>query len=192
MKTNVFLSILSMLLFIGCNNDKKATEAAPAEPQLKTATQLDPKAEKLAALQKATATDLDQLQKLVPAEMAGIKRTRLNMNSNIGYAIVQADFQKNNKTDIRMIAYDCAGEQGAKLYNNSFLSYLDKNENNAEDYTKTIDFMGGKAVEKYEAAHKITTLSFLANETILIVLTGRNITAETLKEAAQKLSVKVS
>jgi hypothetical protein len=176
-----------LVILVSCNNDKKVTEETTANPQVKTTAQVDPKTQKLESLKTATATDLDQMQKMVPAEMAGIKRTRLNMNSNIGYSIVQADYVKNSKSDIRLIAYDCAGEQGSQLYNSSFLSYLDKNEENAGGYTKTINLNGKKTIEKYEAATKSTSISFLANETVLMVLHGKNISAETLKEAALKL-----
>ena len=59
-------------------------------------------------------------------------------------------------------------------------------------YTKTIDFGGGKAVETYEKNNKECTLTYLANDRLLITVRGHNMTADELKAAAGKLNFKVS
>jgi hypothetical protein len=182
--------MIVMLTFISCSDKKTAKEPVP-EPQVKSVAKVDPVAEKLEALKKAPPTDLSEMQKMLPDEMAGIKRSKFSMNSNLGYAIVRADYEQSSK-NLHIVMYDCTGEQGSDLYKKSFLSYLDKSDASQEGYIKTIDFMGNKAVERFEAGNKVTTLSFMADDKILVVLSGKNIPAETLKEAAQKLTVKAS
>jgi hypothetical protein len=179
-------------LFFSCSDDKKVEKQIPPEPQVKSAVQVDPKVQKLEELKKAPTKGLDALQNMLPAEMSGIKRSKFSMTSNLGYATAQADYEKNSKTYIHLALYDCAGEQGSALYNNSFLSSLDKNEQNDAGYTKTIELNGGKAIEKYEAATKVTTISYLGNDQILVVVAGKNIPAETLKEAISKMNMKIS
>ena len=88
--------------------------------------------------------------------------------------------------------YDCTGEKGADIYKNSFQSYMNKTDATEAGYTKTIDFMGGKAIERFDASNKTTTLSFMADDKILVVLSGKNVPIETLKEAAQKFHSKAS
>jgi hypothetical protein len=163
--------MIVMLTFISCSDNKTAIKETP-QPQVKSVAKTDPDKEMLEALKKAQATDLGEMQKMLPDEMAGIKRSKFSMTSNLGYATVQADYEKNSKTYLHLVMYDCTGEQGADLYKSSFLSYLGKPVENAEGYTKTIDLMGKRAVERYEAANKVTTLSFLANDKILVVLSG--------------------
>jgi hypothetical protein len=184
--------MIVMLTFISCS-DKKTKEPVP-EPQVKSAAKVekDPVAEKLEALRKASPTDLSVMQEMLPAEMAGIKRSKFSMTSNLGYAMVQADYEKSSKEYVHLVMYDCTGEQGADLYKKSFLAYMDKTDANADGYTKAVDFMGKKAVERFEAGNKIVTLSFMADDKILVVLSGKNIPAETIREAAQKLNTKSS
>ena len=88
--------------------------------------------------------------------------------------------------------YDCTGAEGANLYKSSYLDYLNKSDANTEGYTKTIDFLGGKAIERHETAQDVTTLSFVTKEKILIVLSGKGVSVEALKEAANTLHVKAS
>ncbi len=192
MKRVLLFLIMIVPTIFSCSDDKKVEKQLPPEPQVKSAVQVDPKVQKLEELKKATATGLDALQNMLPAEMSGIKRSKFSMTSNLGYATAQADYEKNSKTYIHLALYDCAGEQGAAMYNNSYLSSLDKNEQNDAGYTKTIEMNGGKAIEKYEAATKVTTISFLGNGQILVVVAGKNIPAETLKEAITKMNMKIS
>jgi Skp family chaperone for outer membrane proteins len=187
MNRMLLTSMVVMLTFISCSDKKTATKDPVPEPQVKAAAQVDPVAQKLEALKKAEPTDMGEMQKKLPEEMAGIKRSNFAMNSNLGYAIVEADYEKSSKNYLHLVLYDCTGEQGADLYKNSYQSYLGKTEANAEGYTKTIDFNGRKAVERFDAANKITTLSFMTNDKILVVLSGKDIPVETLKVEALKL-----
>ena len=179
--------------FFSCSEGKKDQPQATADTaQVKSAVQADPKTQKLDQLKAAPTTDLAALQNMLPAEMAGIKRSKFSMTSNLGYATAQADYEKNRKTYIHLSLYDCAGEQGASMYNSSFLSKLDQKQESAAGYTKTIELAGGKAIESFEAETNVTTISFLANDKILVVIAGKNFSAETLREAAQKMNMKVS
>jgi hypothetical protein len=184
--------MIVMLTLISCSDKKTNTAETLPEPQIKTAAQVDPVAQKLEALKLAQPTDMGELQNMMPEEMAGIKRNKLSMNSNLGYGIVRADYEKNSKTQVHLVMYDCTGEEGANLYKSSYLSYLNKPDANTEGYTKTIDFLGGKVIERHESANNVTTLSFMTKDKILIVLSGKGVTLEELKEAAQTLHVKAS
>ena len=187
------LILSSALLFSSCSSDNKAEKKeVAAEPQVKSAVKIDPREQQLEIMKNASTTGLDELQKMLPASLAEIKRSKFSMTSNLGYATAQADYEKNSKTYIHLVLYDCAGAQGADLYNKSFLSDLDKSIDNEAGYTKTIALGSGKAIEKYEAATKVTTISFLANDKILFVLAGKNIPAETLKDAIHNMNVKIS
>jgi hypothetical protein len=192
MKRVLLIGLIAILNLLSCSEDKKVEVKPTPDTQVKSTAQVDPKTAKLDALKKSTPADLADMQKMLPEEMGGIKRSKFSMTSNLGYATATADYNKNSKTYIHLVMYDCTGDQGSNLFNDSYLTHLDKNEENADGYRKTIDFMGGKAVEHYEGANKITTLSFLANDKILVVVSGKNIPAETLREAAKNLNLKVS
>ena len=180
--------MIVMLTLISCSDKQTAPKNPVPEPQVKTAAAVDPATQKLEELKKAAPADMGEMQKMLPDEMAGIKRTKFSMNSNLGHAIVQADYEKSSKNYLHLVMYDCTGDAGADLYKNSYQSYLGKTDANEAGYTKTIELMGRKAVERFEAANKVTTLSFMADEKILVVLSGKNVPVETLKEAALKFN----
>jgi hypothetical protein len=56
---------------------------------------------------------------------------------------------------------------------------------------KTIDFMGGRAIEQNDKNSNQSTLTYLAGERVMVVLQGRNMTSEELKEAANSIQVKI-
>lgn len=189
MKQSLFTALATILLLAGCNNNKKIrNKTDKAETQVKsTAIEIDSISKKLGTLKKLTPVGIDELIAMLPNELAGIKRTNFTASTAMGYAVAQGDYEKKNKTDIRMMVYDCAGEAGANLYETTYLNQLNIKQEKDGGYIKTIDFNGSKAIENYEKATKVTTLTYVANERILVVLTGRNVSPENLKEAAANM-----
>lgn len=187
MKRALFL-LITGLAILSCGEDKAtATSETPETPKVKSAVAVDPKLQQLEDLKKMPASGLDELQKMLPETIDGIKRSNFSMTSNMGYATVQADYKKNSKAAVHIVLYDCAGEQGAELFRNSFQSKLDSNEESEKGYSRTVTLGTGKAVEQFEAATNVTTLRFMANEKVLVMMAGKNIAAEKLLEAAQKM-----
>ena len=112
------------------------------------------------------------------------------MSSDMGYAVAHGDYEKNNKTDMRVTVYDCAGEAGAGIYKATYLNKLKELRENEEGYTKTIDFMGSQAIEHHKKKDKVTTLTYLAGKRILVVVSARDFEPEKVKEAAEKINNK--
>ena len=52
--------------------------------------------------------------------------------------------------------------------------------------------MGGKAVEDYKKYNNSYSLTFTANDRLLVTLQGRNVSLDQLKEAAKALNLKAS
>ena len=191
----LLLIILAASLFGACNSNDKTVQKSETANEAKVksaATPVDPAAEKIAALKALSPVGLDELSAWLPSQLNGIKRNNLTMSSNMGYAIAHADYDKNSKTNMRVTVYDCAGSAGADLYKNIYLNKMKNNQEGEEDYTKTIDFMGDKAVEHHEKQNKITTLTYIANNRILVVVSARNFEPEQVREAAEKLGTKAS
>jgi len=190
----LLLIVLSASLFAACNSDDKTVQKSETanEAKVKSAATIDPTAQKLDDLKKLAPVGLDELSAWLPSQLNGIKRNNLTMSSNMGYAIAHADYDKNSKTNMRVTVYDCAGSAGADLYKNIYLNKMKNSQEGEEDYTKTIDLMGGKAVEHHEKQNKITTLTYIAKNRILVVLSARNFEPGQVREAAEKLGTKAS
>ena len=183
---------LALLFFCSCSSDKKSAEKAVPEVQVKSAVQIDPKTQQLENLKKATPSSLEDLEKLVPEKLADIKRTKIFMTSNLGYATVRADYEKNSKTYVHLAIFDCTGEMGTQLFNNNYLSYINNDAQDADGYRKTIELFGGKAIEKYDDKTKVSTLRFFTNGKVLVELSGKNIDFDQIKAAAGEMNLKAS
>jgi len=59
-----------------------------------------------------------------------------------------------------------------------------------DEYTKTIEFNGGKAVEHLDKRNNRSTLTYLAGDRLLVTLEGKNTGIDLLKQAAGSLNLK--
>lgn len=195
MKKSLLLILSASVFFAACNSEPKITQKDETANNAKVksvAAPVDPQAQKMEALKALSPLGLDELSAWLPTQLNGSKRSNLTMSSDMGYAVAHADYEKNSKTDMRVTVYDCAGEAGAEKYKTVFVNKMKDQQENDEGYTKTIDFMSGKAVEHYEKKNKLTTLTYMANDRILVVVSARNFEPEAVREAAEKIGKKSS
>ena len=198
---HLLLTAVTVVCFAACNNGKTYTATTKNADGTETKTSVDVKSmstttdemnKKIEELKKLTPYTLDQLKALLPAELNGVKQSNYNSSTAMGYALISADYKKDDTTSLQVSVYDCAGEAGSAWYGMAYWSKMSFQQESSTEYTKTIDFMGGKAVENYNNQSKRASLTFAANDRLLVVLQGDNMKPDELKEAAQKLNLKVS
>lgn len=151
----------------------------------------DEMTKKTEELKKLTPLSLDELKALLPEALAGLKRTNYNASSAAGYAAVEGDYQKDDTIGLRVMIYDCAGETGAGFYTLTYWGAMNFQQESEHEYTKTIDFNGGKAIENFKKEQKQSSLTYVSNNRLLVVLNGTNMEPSVLKEAAQNLDFKL-
>ncbi|MGZ3898608.1 MAG: hypothetical protein ACXVM0_16750 [Flavisolibacter sp.] len=183
----IFLAASASLMACNSHQTVKKQESANEARVKSAAITVDPVTLKKDSLKKRPAAGLDELSAWLPEELNGIKRSNLTMSSNMGYAVAHADYDRNSKTNMRVTVYDCAGVAGADLYQTLYLNKMKEVQETAEAYTRVIDFSGGKAIEHFEKPNRITTLTYMANDHTLAVVSARNFDPETVKEVARKL-----
>jgi hypothetical protein len=195
-----FLTVLlSSIMMASCNNnpgkvtvksdDGKTTATVDLSSAEKNSQEMQNKAEELKKLAPLT---VDQLKTLMPEELAGIKRSTYNASTTMGIAAGDAEYRKDDNTVIKLAVFDCAGETGAAYYSATYWMKMNMQSESDNGYTKTVDFMNGKAVESYDKSSNKYTLVFLANDRVLVSLDGQNVSLDDLKGAAKNLNVKVS
>jgi hypothetical protein len=143
-------------------------------------------------LQKLPPLTLDQLKVIVPDQLMGVKRTRYNASSAMGAAFVSADYAINDSSNVKLNIYDCAGPAGAGIFSMQYLTMMNIQSESDEEYTKSIDFMGGKAYEHCQKRRNDCTLTYLANGRLLVTLEGNHVGIDALKQAAQNLNLKTN
>lgn len=194
---------LLLLAFViaSCGNDKtKVSTTEKNEDGTTTKTEVDVKGmnnaademtEKMEALKKLKPLTIEQLKALLPEEFEGAKQSNYNASATMGYTYASAKYKKDNNTGLEIQLFDCAGEMGAMYYSTAFWAGMNFQQENENEYTKTIDFMGGRAIENYRKEQNNSTLTFIVNDRLMVVLQGKNMSPDELKTAAQKMNFKV-
>jgi hypothetical protein len=157
----------------------------------KMAEASDKSQQKIEELKKLTPLSLDQLKALLPEELNGIKRTSYNTSSSMGYAVAEATYQKDDTTDLKVMVYDCAGEAGAGFYALTYYGVMNFQQESDREYTRTTDFKGVKAIENYKKESNESSLTYVSNDRLLVVLNGNNMKPDDLKTAANHLDFKL-
>jgi len=199
MKQLAIPAILIALCLIACNNDKKISTTEKNADGSETKTSVDVKAmtssademnQKMDALKALTPLSTEQLKALLPSEINGIKQSEYNTSATAGYSVATGEYKKDDTTDLELTIYDCAGEVGAGLYSVTYWGAMNYQQESSTEYTKTIDFMGNKAIEHYNKNNHQSELTYVASDRLLVVLKGRNMSPEEVKSAAEKLNLK--
>lgn len=188
----------AICLLTACNNNKKPGVTVVSEDGKTKATisttdmteVADAFQKKTEDLQKLTPYTLDQMKALLPEEIAGAKRSRFSANSAMGAAYAEGEYAFNDSTELELKIFDCAGQAGAGIYSLQYLNLMNFQSESDNEYTKTIDFNGGRAVEHLDKNNNRSTLTYLAGERLLVTLEGKNTGVELLKQTAESLNLK--
>lgn len=199
MKNSTFVLFILAALIVACNNNKpkdsvtvtskdgKEQVTINAEQMQNAAQDMQKIKEELGNLTPLTA---DQLKALVPEQLMGADRTNLDVADAMGASVANADYKINDSTDIKLSIIDCAGPGGAGIYSMQYLGMFSFQEEDEEEYTKTIDFNGGKAFENCKKTRNDCTLTYFSGGRFLITLEGDNVGIEALKDVAKGLKIK--
>lgn len=170
-------------------DDGKTTLTVDPSKTETVANEMEKKTEELKKLAPMT---LDQIKAMLPEELLGMKRSSFNANAMMGFASADAEYKKDDTSNVKLTVMDCAGEAGSSFYALNYWTKMTMESQNDQGYTKTVDFMGGKAVEDYKKYNNSYTLTFTANDRLLITLQGQNVSLDVLKDAAKALNLKAT
>jgi len=141
-------------------------------------------------LQKLPPLSLDQLKAMVPEELMGVKRKNYNVSSAMGTGLATAEYPVNDSSHVKLNIYDCAGPAGAGLFSLQYMGMMNMESESDDEYTKSIDFNGGKAYEHCQKHSNECTLTYIAGNRLLVTLEGRNVGVDALKQTASSLNLK--
>lgn len=191
--------ILAATIFLASCNGGKSKETTITSSDGKEKVTIDPTQvqdmakdmqKKTEELQKLPPLTLDQLKALLPEELMGAKKTDVNVSTMMGTGFANAEYKINDTTQIKLNFYDCAGPAGSGVYSMQYMGMMNFQSENDNEYTKTVDFKGGKAIENCKKQSHDCTLTYFTGERYLVTLEGNNVTADELKTAAGNLNIK--
>lgn len=198
MKQVIVLLLAATFLLAACNNNRSKGTTIVSDDG-KTKVTVDPNAlkekaeemnEKMEELKKLTPLTLDQLKAMLPEELMGMKRSNFNANSMMGTGSCAATYKSDDGKELRVTIFDGAGEAGAGLVNMRFYNIWNYQHEDDNGYTKTVDYNGGKAVETYRKSNDEYSLTYVANDRLLVNLEGQKMGLDGVKDAAKNLSFK--
>ncbi|RTL54248.1 MAG: hypothetical protein EKK39_04775 [Sphingobacteriales bacterium] len=106
----------------------------------------------------------------------------------MGFSTADATYKNDDGSKkIKLTLFDCAGDAVAGIYSQNYLTKMNIQSESEDGYTKSIDFMGQKAMETYQKSNKKYELTFLVNFRLLINLATTTRNATELKQAAATL-----
>lgn len=199
MKRIISLLVATTMLLIACNNNKPKETNVFTSPDGKETVTVDAQKMQNAAqdmekqkteLEKLTPLSMDQLKAMIPETLMGAKRTNYSASTAMGAGLANGEYELNDSTRLKLNVYDCAGSAGAGIYSMQYMSMFNFQQESDEEYTKTIDFNGGKAFEHCEKATNNCTLSYFSGGRFLVTLEGDHVGAAALKQAAGGLNIK--
>lgn len=188
--------LAGIFLLAACNNNKKSNDATITTGDGKEKVTIDINDMKEAAddmekkkdeLTKLTPLTTDQLKALLPESLMGGNRTEYNVANTMGAGMATGEYQINDSVNVKLMIYDCAGTAGAGIYSLQYLGLMSFQQESDEEYTKSVDFNGGKAYEHCQKATNDCTFTFFAGGRFLVTLEGDHTGIDGLKQAAGTL-----
>jgi hypothetical protein len=195
--------LLSLFLFsgllTGCNShkdkitvkdDQGGTATIDMSEMQEAAKKMEANADRASELKKLTPLTLDELKVLLPEELMGMKRSRFNVSSAMGVSVGTGEYRSEDGKEIKLEIIDCAGEMGANWYTMRYFSLWNFQQEDDNGYQKTIDFNGGKAIEKYNKSNDRYELTSFAGDRFIVNVEGEKTGLDAVKQVASSLQLK--
>ncbi len=198
MKRSTFLLMAWLALLVACKN-KNGKELTPGAtdnkekitPSANGVQNAIEDADKIKEeLGKLSPLAPDQLKALLPSTIGGADRKEDTVISSMGAGLATALYPLNDSTSIKLSIYDCAGSAGAGIYSMQYLSLWETGQETETDYTRMIDFKGGKAFEHCDKTSGNCSFTCFSGGRFLIMFDGDHTGADLLKQAAGELNLK--
>ena len=204
MKHFILFCLFSAGLLVACNNNKTNDSAKTEETNKetgsdektadnKTTNSADAMTQKIEELKKLTPLTTDQVKAIFPDEYMGMNRSNFSVNSGVagmGTVFGSATYKGEGDKELKVNIWDCAGEAGSAIYGMKYYTLWNFQHEDDNGYQKTVDFNGQKAIEQYSKSNDEYTLSYVANDRLLVVLSGEKMGLDAVKEAGKNLNLK--
>ncbi|HMR93465.1 MAG TPA: hypothetical protein PKC69_14175 [Chitinophagaceae bacterium] len=195
MRQLLFFLLVITSLATACNSEKEPSEITLTDEDGKTTkVDISPMAkaaedmqERIKELQQLTPYTLEEMKALLPEELGGVKRKSFKTSSVMGTSFAEATYELNEESSVELRIYDCAGQAGVGIYNMQFLPMMNMQSESDDEYTRTIDFKGARAIEHLDKTDNDATITWLAKDRLLVSLEGDRTGLDALKQLAGSL-----
>ena len=198
----IFVSLLAIcIVFAACKGrndkitvkDEKGNKATIDVSSVnEAAKKIEESANEAEKLKKLTPLSIDQVKALIPNELLGMQRSSFSANSAMGVSVGKGTYKGDGDKELDIEIIDCAGEMGASWYTMRYFALWNFQQEDDNGYQKTIDFNGGKAIEKYTKSNDRYELTYFGNDRFIVNVDGEKVGLEAVKQVASNLSLKTN
>ena len=195
MKLLPALFILYCMVLSSCGGDQSKTAKNDSAKDTASAAvkglaaPADEQSQKMQPLKKTPTLTIEQISGYLPSEYNGAKQRNYSANSLAGYSFAQADYRKSPKSELKITVYDVAGDAGVQWLKTSYYNFLNLNQESETEYRKTVDLLGTRAIEQVSKQANESSLTYLVSNRLLVVMQGRNMKPEEVRQAAETLNI---
>jgi len=121
-----------------------------------------------------------------------MQRSSFSANSAMGVSVGKGTYKGDGDKELNIEIIDCAGETGSSWYTMRYFSLWNFQQEDDNGYQKTIDFNGGKAIEKYTKSNDRYELTYFGNDRFIVNIDGEKVGLDGIKQVANNLSLKTN
>lgn len=166
-------------------------EESKIKPDVKVLSAADSISLKKESLKNMPGLTIEQLNSLLPSTFNGSRQMNYASNSMMGYTYVEAQYALPKKANLKITLKDCAGQDGANLYESNYLQLLKTDSLNENEYTRQERVFGIKAVAWYNKKTEQSTLTYPVGDRVLVVLQGAHMKPDDLISVAEQLHLQL-
>ncbi len=192
MKHFFILFTVMICMVISCNNNKTGNSVVDTTGKKTEAAGVDDDQKKTDHMKGLQGLSPVQVKALFPGELAGLKQTEYRAINDEGYEVGEAVYTSEDGQELDLTIFDCVGDAGVGKYNIMYLSAVNTQSEDGQDYQKPVDFEGVRAIATYQAKQNRYSLLFPSTDRLLVKVEGIKTGPELVKKAAGSLSLKVN
>ncbi|TGE18895.1 hypothetical protein [Hymenobacter elongatus] len=143
-----------------------------------TAASFDAGIDKLDKLKNLTPLTDEEMKKLLPEQVEGLKRSAVELSNVVG-KIASAKYEKQPDAAFVVNITDCAGEMGAGKYMMAYMAPVateDSPPATAETANlttqKKVDFAGQQAISRHDPVNNVYSLVFMHKDRLFVDVSG--------------------
>jgi len=201
----VLISMFVTLLMInGCSKkDKEQTQSSDHSPATNIPDMQDNYKDSAAQTKEALTemnqgkdikpVEMETLKSMLPAELAGMKRTNASVEHNqmMGFDMATAEAEYGAEDSyIKITIMDAGNLSGSMKMGMASWSMMQYNRETETGYEKTITYKDYKGMETYDKETRSGSIQVFIKDRFLLTVEGSQISMDGLKKAIDKIDIK--
>ena len=198
MKIKLTALAATVFLFVSCNNNKSKDTVTVQHEDGKGQTTIDVSDMKDVAadmektkekLANTTPLGAEEMKALLPEQLAGARRVELDVQPAMGTNVAQGRYQVTDTSWVEISIVDCAGPAGSGLFATQYLGMMNVQDEDEDEYTRTVEYKGGKAFENCQKKRLECSLTWFTKNRFLVSINSQFVGIDAVRKVGDALEL---